>query len=163
MGELISPTFSPGRHHGEAKEHLTYWSKQVENEDIRERLAFMDIHTHLQPRLLRDLDAMSMAHSIPRSPPVFLDHRVVEFLLPIPSSIRMRQKRLLEGRKENFSASRVAGGFQPRARSAHLPISFSALAIAGSAPCVERSVCAGPPSRHRHPGARGCKSPVGSL
>ena len=94
VGELMSPSFSRNGHHAEARDHLTYWSKQVENEDLRERLAFMDIHTHLEPRLLRDLDAMSMAHSI-EVRPVFLDHRVVEFLLPVPSSIRMQQKRLL--------------------------------------------------------------------
>ena len=94
IGELVSPSFSRNGHHAEARDHLTYWSKQVENEDLRERLAFMDIHTHLEPRLLRDLDAMSMAHSI-EVRPVFLDHRVVEFLLPVPSSIRMQQKRLL--------------------------------------------------------------------
>jgi asparagine synthase (glutamine-hydrolysing) len=90
----LSSSFARNGHHAEAKDHLTYWSKQVENEDLRERLAFMDIHTHLEPRLLRDLDAMSMAHSI-EVRPVFLDHRVVEFLLPVPSSIRMQQKRLL--------------------------------------------------------------------
>jgi asparagine synthase (glutamine-hydrolysing) len=92
--ELISPTFSRNGYHSEAREHLAYWSKQVENEDLRERLTFMDIHTHLEPRLLRDLDAMSMAHSI-EVRPVFLDHRLVEFLQTVPSSIRMRQKRLL--------------------------------------------------------------------
>jgi asparagine synthase (glutamine-hydrolysing) len=92
--ELISPSFPRNGHHAEARDHLAYWSKQVENEDLRERLAFMDIHTHLEPRLLRDLDAMSMAHSI-EVRPVFLDHRVVEFLLSVPASIRMRQKRLL--------------------------------------------------------------------
>lgn len=92
--DLISPSFSRNGHHSEAKDHLSHWAKQVENEDLRERLAFMDIHTHLEPRLLRDLDAMSMAHSI-EVRPVFLDHRVVEFLLPVPSSVRMRQKRLL--------------------------------------------------------------------
>jgi asparagine synthase (glutamine-hydrolysing) len=94
VGELISPSFGRNGHHAEAREHLAYWSRQVENEDLRERLAFMDIHTHLEPRLLRDLDAMSMAHSI-EVRPVFLDHRVVEFLLPVPSSIRMQQKKLL--------------------------------------------------------------------
>jgi asparagine synthase (glutamine-hydrolysing) len=94
VSELVSPSFAPNGHHAEARDHLTYWSKQVENEDLRERLAFMDIHTHLEPRLLRDLDAMSMAHSI-EVRPVFLDHRVVEFLLPVPSRIRMQQKRLL--------------------------------------------------------------------
>jgi asparagine synthase (glutamine-hydrolysing) len=99
--ELISPTVSRNGHHAEAREHLAYWSRQVENEDLRERLAFMDIHTHLEPRLLRDLDAMSMAHSI-EVRPVFLDHRVVEFLLPVPSSIRMQQKRLLLDAAKRF-------------------------------------------------------------
>jgi asparagine synthase (glutamine-hydrolysing) len=99
--ELIQPSFSRNGHHVEAREHLTYWSKQIENEDLRERLAFMDIHTHLEPRLLRDLDAMSMAHSI-EVRPVFLDHRVIEFLLPIPSSIRMQQKRLLLDAAKGF-------------------------------------------------------------
>jgi asparagine synthase (glutamine-hydrolysing) len=94
IGELVSPSFARKGHPPEAREHLKYWSKQVENEDLRERLAFMDIHTHLEPRLLRDLDAMSMAHSI-EVRPVFLDHRVVEFLLLVPSSIRMQRKRLL--------------------------------------------------------------------
>jgi asparagine synthase (glutamine-hydrolysing) len=92
--ELLSPPLAPNGHPPEARQHLQHWSKLVENEDLRERLAFMDIHTHLEPRLLRDLDAMSMAHSI-EVRPVFLDHRVVEFLLPVPSSVRMQQKRLL--------------------------------------------------------------------
>jgi asparagine synthase (glutamine-hydrolysing) len=92
--ELISPAFARNGYHTEARDHLAYWSKQAEKEDLRERLAFMDIHTHLEPRLLRDLDATSMAHSI-EVRPVFLDHRVVEFLLTVPSSVRMEQKRLL--------------------------------------------------------------------
>jgi asparagine synthase (glutamine-hydrolysing) len=99
--ELMSPAIARNGRQTEAREHLTYWSKQVEKEDLRERLAFMDIHTHLEPRLLRDLDAMSMAHSI-EVRPVFLDHRVVEFLLPVPSSIRMQQKRLLLEAAEAF-------------------------------------------------------------
>jgi asparagine synthase (glutamine-hydrolysing) len=91
---MSSSSFVRNGSAAEAREHLTYWSMQVEKEDLRERLAFMDIHTHLEPRLLRDLDAMSMAHSI-EVRPVFIDHRLVEFLLPVPSSIRIQQKRLL--------------------------------------------------------------------
>jgi asparagine synthase (glutamine-hydrolysing) len=101
VGDMVSPSFGPNGHHVEAKDHLTYWSKLVENEGLRERLAYMDIHTHLEPRLLRDLDAMSMAHSI-EVRPVLLDHRVVEFLLPIPSSIRVQQKRLLLDATKTF-------------------------------------------------------------
>jgi asparagine synthetase B (glutamine-hydrolysing) len=44
-----------------------------------ERLSFMDVHTHLEPRLLRDMDAMSMAHSI-EVRPVLVDHKLVDFL-----------------------------------------------------------------------------------
>jgi asparagine synthase (glutamine-hydrolysing) len=94
VATLLSPAFARNGHPPEAEQHLAYWSKLVEGEELLERLAFMDIHTHLEPRLLRDLDAMSMAHSI-EVRPVFLDHRLVEFLLPVPSRIRMQQKRLL--------------------------------------------------------------------
>jgi asparagine synthase (glutamine-hydrolysing) len=91
---LLSPALGRNGHHAEAHDHLAYWSKLVEKENLLERLAFMDIHTHLEPRLLRDLDATSMAHSI-EVRPVFLDHQLVEFLLPVPSETRMHQKRLL--------------------------------------------------------------------
>ena len=99
--ELVSPSLGNNGPPTEARDHLTYWSKLVEHEDLRERLAFMDIHTHLEPRLLRDLDAMSMAHSI-EVRPVLLDHRVVEFLLPVPSSIRIQHKRLLLDATKTF-------------------------------------------------------------
>jgi asparagine synthetase B (glutamine-hydrolysing) len=111
--ELVSPTVSCSGYHYEAREHLAYGSKQVENEDLRERLAFMDIHTHLEPRLLRDLDAMSMAHSIEvRS--VFLDHRLVEFLQTVPSSFRMRQKRLLLDAVKAFLPSALLADLETR-------------------------------------------------
>jgi asparagine synthase (glutamine-hydrolysing) len=113
VGELVSPSFGPNGHHGEAKEHLTYWSKLAEHEDLRERLAFMDIHTHLEPRLLRDLDAMSMAHSI-EVRPVLLDHRVVEFLLPVPSRIRIQQKRLLLDAAKTFLPQALLADLESR-------------------------------------------------
>jgi asparagine synthase (glutamine-hydrolysing) len=110
---MSSSSFPRNGLHAEAREHLTYWSKQVGNVDLRERLAFMDIHTHLEPRLLRDLDAMSMAHSI-EVRPVFLDHRVVEFLLPVPSSIRMQQKRLLLDAAKSFLPPTLLADLQSR-------------------------------------------------
>jgi asparagine synthase (glutamine-hydrolysing) len=101
VSELVSPSLCAHGHNGEARDHLTYWSKQSGQEDLRERLAFMDIHTHLEPRLLRDLDATSMAHSI-EVRPVLLDHRIVEFLLPVPASVRIQQKRLLLDASNRF-------------------------------------------------------------
>jgi asparagine synthase (glutamine-hydrolysing) len=61
---------------------------------LLDKVAYMDIETHLLPRLLRDGDAMSMAHSL-EVRPVFLDHKVVEQVLALPVSIRLRKKRLL--------------------------------------------------------------------
>jgi asparagine synthase (glutamine-hydrolysing) len=44
--------------------------------------------------LLRDGDAMSMAHSL-EVRPVMLDHTVVEHVLSLPPAIRLQKKRLL--------------------------------------------------------------------
>ena len=78
----------------EASRHLSAWAQQVESYDMLERLSFMDVHTHLEPRLLRDMDAMSMAHSI-EVRPVLVDHKLVDYLMSVPASVRLRQKRLL--------------------------------------------------------------------
>ncbi len=109
---LIPPLAENGRQ-TEAEYHLAYWAKRVEERDLKEKLAFMDIHTHLEPRLLRDMDAMSMAHSL-EVRPVFLDHRLVEFLLPIPSAIRIQQKRLLLEATKRFLPSELLQDLQAR-------------------------------------------------
>ena len=101
VAQLLSPEFGRNGYCSEAAQHLAYWSKLARDKDLLERLAFMDIHTHLEPRLLRDLDATSMAHSI-EVRPVFLDHRLVEFLLPVSSEMRIRQKRLLLDAARHF-------------------------------------------------------------
>jgi asparagine synthase (glutamine-hydrolysing) len=98
---LLSPALRQNGHNAEAEHHLEYWSKFVQHEDMLERLAYMDIQTHLEPRLLRDLDATSMAHSI-EVRPVFLDHPLVEFLLSVPSETRIHQKRLLLEAAKHF-------------------------------------------------------------
>jgi asparagine synthase (glutamine-hydrolysing) len=91
---LLVPALANGHGPSEAHRHLLHWAEQVHGRGLMERLAYMDVEAHLQPRLLRDLDAMSMAHSI-EVRPVFLDHRLIEFVLGVPAPIRMRQKRLL--------------------------------------------------------------------
>jgi asparagine synthase (glutamine-hydrolysing) len=78
----------------EAWEHIRYWAAQVANCDPLERIASLDIHAHLQPRLLRDGDAMSMAHGL-EVRPLLLDHVVVERVMSLPARVRMNHKRLL--------------------------------------------------------------------
>lgn len=113
--ELMSSSFSRNGYYCAARDHLAYWSEQVKNGDLRERLAFMDIQTHLEPRLLRDLDAMSMAHSI-EVRPVFLDHRVVEFLLTVPANIRMQRKRLLLDAVKNLLSPALLADLESRSK-----------------------------------------------
>ena len=85
---------APRRGDSEAASHLRRWAKRVEGSDLPEKIAYLDVHAHLEPRLLRDGDAMSMAHSLELRP-VFLDHELMEYAFSLPASLRMRKKKLL--------------------------------------------------------------------
>ena len=97
----------------EATRHLSAWAQQVEAYDMLERLSFMDVHTHLEPRLLRDMDAMSMAHSI-EVRPVLVDHKLVDFLMSVPASVRLRQKRLLLHAAKRFLPPELLADLESR-------------------------------------------------
>ena len=92
--ELLSPCLAPPAPVFEAADCVREWAQQIKSEDLMERIAFVDFPAHLEARLLRDGDAMSMAHSL-EVRPVMLDHRVVEHVLSLPSSVRLQKKRLL--------------------------------------------------------------------
>jgi asparagine synthase (glutamine-hydrolysing) len=111
---LVPPLGESGRPL-EAEQHLRAWAFEVEQCELRERLSFMDIHTHLEPRLLRDMDAMSMAHSI-EVRPVLVDHRLAEFLMSIPASFRLRQKRLLLEAAERFLPGGLRADLESRGK-----------------------------------------------
>ena len=98
LQRFLAPPLAETGRPAEAERHLAEWAR-LSDEDthhrpLDDRLAFMDVHTHLEPRLLRDMDAMSMAHSI-EVRPVFVDHELCEFLWRVPAARRMREKRLL--------------------------------------------------------------------
>ncbi len=78
----------------EAGSHLRAWAERAKGADLLEKIAYLDVHAHLEPRLLRDGDAMSMAHSLELRP-VFLDHELVEFVFAMPGQMRMQHKKLL--------------------------------------------------------------------
>jgi asparagine synthase (glutamine-hydrolysing) len=92
--KLLNPALSPDSNKSEAEEHLTFWARQMNGAGLLDKIAYMDIETHLLPRLLRDGDSMSMAHSL-EVRPVFLDHKVVEQVLALSASVRLQKKRLL--------------------------------------------------------------------
>src|SRR5580692_8198520 len=94
VSELLNPSLKAPDPVSEATECIREWARQITSEDLMERIAFVDFPAHLEARLLRDGDAMSMAHSL-EVRPVMLDHTLVEYVLSLPSSIRLQKKRLL--------------------------------------------------------------------
>jgi asparagine synthase (glutamine-hydrolysing) len=92
--EILNPALAPANSPFEAKEFLAELAQQTKGRDLLERIAFLDFPAHLEARLLRDGDAMSMAHSL-EVRPVLLDHAVVEYVLALPPAIRLRNKKLL--------------------------------------------------------------------
>ncbi|MFZ3216178.1 MAG: asparagine synthase (glutamine-hydrolyzing) [Candidatus Acidiferrales bacterium] len=91
---LLSPALAATNGTSEAAAHIAAWAKQTTGQDLRERVAFLDFPAHLEARLLRDGDAMSMAHSL-EVRPVMLDHAVVEYVLGLPPALRLQNKKLL--------------------------------------------------------------------
>jgi asparagine synthase (glutamine-hydrolysing) len=91
---LLNPALLEPTPRSEAFVHLTEWADRVSGCVLKQKMAFMDIHTHLEPRLLRDADAMSMSQSLELRP-IFLDHVLIEYLMSLPAELRLRQKKLL--------------------------------------------------------------------
>jgi asparagine synthase (glutamine-hydrolysing) len=92
--ELLSPALIATNGTSEAAAHIAQWARQTVGQDLAERISYLDFPAHLEPRLLRDGDAMSMAHSL-EVRPVLLDHAVVEYVLRLPPALRLQKKQLL--------------------------------------------------------------------
>jgi len=112
---LLAPALGECREPAEAGEYLSFCASQMGRRDGREKLSFMDICAHLQPRLLRDLDAMSMAHSL-EVRPVFLDDRVVEFVLSVPNYLHGRPKELLFRSVQRFMPGELLADLKSRGK-----------------------------------------------
>jgi asparagine synthase (glutamine-hydrolysing) len=92
--QLLSPALAATNGTSEAAAHISAWARETVGQDLQERVAFLDFPAHLEPRLLRDGDAMSMAHSL-EVRPVLLDHAIVEYVMRLPLSLRLQKKQLL--------------------------------------------------------------------
>jgi len=92
--ELLSPALAPEISHSEAAEYIREWAVESEGQAPQERTAWLDFPAHLEARLLRDGDAMSMAHSL-EVRPVLLDHGIVQYVMSLPGSLRLQKKKLL--------------------------------------------------------------------
>jgi asparagine synthase (glutamine-hydrolysing) len=111
--ELLSPALAAINGTSEAAAHIAAWARETVGQDIEERVAFLDFPAHLEPRLLRDGDAMSMAHSL-EVRPVLLDHAVVEHVMRLPLSLRLQKKRLLFNAMRGILAPALLADLQGR-------------------------------------------------
>lgn len=93
VSSLLDPTLADSHLPGVAS-LIADWGRPVKERSLAERIAYLDFPAHLEARLLRDGDAMSMAHSL-EVRPVFLDHQIVRCVLSLPPSERLRKKQLL--------------------------------------------------------------------
>jgi asparagine synthase (glutamine-hydrolysing) len=91
---LVNPALDGDESRSEARELLHEWARDSVSQDLTERITFMDFPAYLEPRLLRDGDAMSMAHSLELRP-LLLDHKIVEYVMSLPMAQRLRNKQLL--------------------------------------------------------------------
>jgi asparagine synthase (glutamine-hydrolysing) len=92
--QLLNPALGSSNGTSEAAKHIQFWASQTTGQNLQERVAFLDFPAHLEARLLRDGDAMSMAHSL-EIRPVLLDHAIVEYVLGLPPAMRLQKKQLL--------------------------------------------------------------------
>ena len=97
---LTANGFAADVYRREAGQLLTWARRQQEasaTSDVINQASMLELNGYLSNTLLRDTDAMSMAHSLEVRVPL-LDHRLVEFMLRVPGSLKVRAgepKRLL--------------------------------------------------------------------
>ena len=99
----------------DAWKYLSDCASQAAGLPLADKLSIMDIRTHLQPRLLRDLDALSMAHGL-EVRPTFLDDEVVKFMLNMPGPARRHPKELLLQAISRFMPGELLADLKSRAK-----------------------------------------------
>jgi asparagine synthase (glutamine-hydrolysing) len=77
------------------------------SQDVVERLLYLDSKTYLPGDILTKVDRMSMASSLEARSPL-LDHKLIEFVTRIPSSLKMN------GGETKYIFKKAVEGFVPR-------------------------------------------------
>jgi asparagine synthase (glutamine-hydrolysing) len=71
-----------------ARARLADWAR-ADEPDVIDRVTRLELKNYMAHTLLRDTDAMSMAHSLEVRVPL-IDHKLVEFVTTIPSHLKLR-------------------------------------------------------------------------
>jgi len=103
---------------GWTEELMLSHHRSSDAEDPMDRVFYQDIKTYLPDDLLNITDKLSMAHSIELRVP-FVDDKVVEYCLRIPSYLKLR------GWKKKFLLKKVAREFLPAEVIDHKKLGFS--------------------------------------
>jgi asparagine synthase (glutamine-hydrolysing) len=92
-GELKQQILTRGRQHDSYAEVERHWmaaSRDMPTADVYQKMTYLELQHRLPELLLMRLDRIAMANSIEGREP-FLDHRLVEFSLALPSRLKYRQ------------------------------------------------------------------------
>src|SRR5262249_57407722 len=89
----------------------------VPKRDAVDDLVLLEIQHYLQNQLLKDIDVMSMAHSVETRVP-YLDHLLVEYVVGLPSRLK------LAGDSQKPLLLHALGGPLPRPIWEHHKMSF---------------------------------------
>jgi asparagine synthase (glutamine-hydrolysing) len=71
-----------------ARARLADWAR-ADEPDVIDRVTRLELKNYMAHTLLRDTDAMSMAHSLEVRVPL-IDHKLVEFVTTIPANLKLR-------------------------------------------------------------------------
>jgi len=74
--------------HSNSSEILRLLALEVADRDIINQVSYLELKTYLSDTLLRDMDTMSMAHSLEVRVP-FIDHKLVEYVAAIPPGLKL--------------------------------------------------------------------------
>ena len=92
-------------------EEIDFYEKGILSQDKTTRLQYLDIKLYLQEAILVKVDRASMACSLEVRAP-FLDYELVEFIMNLPSSLKLRRftsKYLLKKVMKDFLPKEVIG------------------------------------------------------
>jgi asparagine synthase (glutamine-hydrolysing) len=103
---ILSPDIKSGFDQNRLVEEISSYEREFPLEDRMTLLQYLDLKLYLQEAILVKVDRASMASSLEVRAP-FLDHELVEFVLGLPSNLK------LKGFTTKYLLNKAAGPYLP--------------------------------------------------